>query len=774
MATDKIVSKITGKRSTGFELGALSRDARAASRRALDRSILEVAANIDLAENSALEGYDMSRTRTFDPNGNIVERVLSRWEQWNGYMLNSSDKFFRGGTEQSSADAIRRANERAGYEVSDADVQETARQVANYRLFQNSGVAAKAADSIREGLNKIGAEAVGREYEKGQFGLGTALTPYTKVPTNIGVKALEFSPLGAAKGFAEIVKTASDAKNGKASMAQQNQAVTDFARGVTGTALIVGLAQVMKSLPFFKDWENEDDKDIKAQNRAEGKSGMQFNIDMIRRFANGDTNGTWQNGDRTIDISSIEPANQLLTAASLISEGLPAGEAILQSAKENFMSLPSVSALKNIEDTIKYTDTPDDLKQTLLNTAASTAGSVASGFIPAPIRHATTVTDEYARDTSGNNAAERAVNQIKTSVPGLRKTLPAKTDNFGNEISSGDLGTRLLNTYSGNKYTQVNQSDFSREIERLREETGVSLMPDRNGPSSEQFGSGENKEKVKLTAEERKDWKDDTGKTFDAVGALLMRSPVYRDADSETQAELISNLKPYVKDSVKAEFADSHDLPYNSQYEDIREMDNPVSYLTSKKAFSIYEDSGDWDAIDSLIGPLQRMTESDAEKSREKSGDRTMWNYFDFLTENPEGYKADSAAAVHAYKEGASQRAKDRGVQAASSIDRIAEMYDGLRSGRYSDDDVKAFMSKQQSDGDWEATKGRYAIFAAAISAGAPVLEALEAAMNADTDGSGSLDEYGFKKKAKYEVSGAIKRGGYDMNEFQRIYNAGK
>jgi hypothetical protein len=357
-----------------------------------------------------------------------------------------------------------------------------------------------------------------------------------------------------------------------------------------------------------------------------------------------------------------------------------------------------------------------------------------------------------------------------SAIPGLREHLPVKTDSWGRELKAGDAATRALTTYGAFRYTEVNQSEASREAERLRNETGGVLTPARNAPSSEKFGS----EKVKLSAEERKDWKDQYGQDLDAAVSLLLRNPVYQNADDTAKAEMWSNIEPYVKDGVKAEFADSHDLSYNSKYEDIREMDNPVSYLTSKKAFSIYEDSGNWDAVDSLIGPLSRMTESDAEKSREKSGDRTMWNYFDFLTENPEGYKADSAAAVHAYKEGASQRAKDRGVQAASSIDRIAEMYDGLRSGRYSDDDVKAFMSKQQSDGDWEATKGRYAIFAAAISAGAPVLEALEAAMNADTDGSGSLDEYGFKKKAKYEVSGAIKRGGYDMNEFQRIYNAGK
>ena len=96
------------------------------------------------------------------------------------------------------------------------------------------------------------------------------------------------------------------------------------------------------------------------------------------------------------------------------------------------MQLPSVSALKNIEDSIRYTNTPDDGWETFKTTVASTAGGIVGGFIPAPLRHAASVTDESERDTSGNNQAERALNQIKSGIPGLRQTLPVKTDNYGN------------------------------------------------------------------------------------------------------------------------------------------------------------------------------------------------------------------------------------------------------------------------------------------------------------------------------------------------------
>ena len=766
LLADQLASAATGKRSTGFERGILERGNLAAFKKNWRRACLEIAANIDLAENADTTKYDQKRVATFDPNGNLFERALSRWEQLNGYMLNASDQAFKGGIENSSEAAIRRANERRGNKVSDSEIQETADQVSEYRTFQNDGIASGIANDIRDTFNRAGIGGEG-ETHKGGFGIGTALSPYTKVPTNIGVKALEYSPAGAVKGIAELIKVMTDEN---ATMAQQNKAVTDFGRGITGTGLIAVLAMLMKQAPFFKDWENEEDKDVKAQNKSEGKSGMQFNLSMIGRFLDGDKSPTWENDDRTIDISSIEPLNQLITAASLMAEGDDFSTAVLQSAKENFMELPSVSMLKNIEDTIRYTDTPDDLKQTLINTGASTAGNVASGFIPAPVRHATTVTDEYARDTSGNNPVERAWNQIKASVPGLRKTLPVKTDSFGNEVEAGDAATRIINTYSGVKSTQVNQSDVSRELERIRDETGESLMPSRNAPSTVKFGN----EKAKLSADERRGWKNEAGQDYEDGVDLLLRNSVYQNADSNTQAELLSYIKEFTDSGVKADYADDNGYEYNDPFESARDMDNPFSYLTTSKQFSIAEKDNNWDVVDTLIEPLKNMTEADRAKSRDRQGDSTMWSYYDFLTPNAEGYAASGAQAVHDYKEASKAGAKSRGVKTPSGIDKMSAIKQGLKDGTLSDADADAFFSKQQSDGDWDLSKGRYAIYAAARSAGASPLEAIRAIEKADTNNSGSLDQWGYTQKALYEVSNAIKKGKYDMGEFDRIYNAGK
>lgn len=630
---DALLSAKTGKRSSGFETGILNKVARDAAAHSLRRSILEVAANIDIDGDSDTTKYDMGTTRTYDPDSeHLLTRIGSRWEQWNGYMLQSSDAWFKGMAQGSVEAAIRKANrwdkgnltkaERASMSKDQAEklsrkrqaeIDETVRQIAEYRTFQNDSMLSKGADKAREGLNKFGAGLIGRKWQQGQFGLGTALMPYTKVPTNLAMKAVEFSPAGALNGLREMVQVLNDPN---VTMAQQQKAVSDFGRGVTGTAIVAALAALMKQFKFFKDWDDEDDKDVKAQNRAEGKYGMQFNLDMIKRWANGDKNPTWENNDRTLDISSMEPLNQLIGAASLLAddEEITAGgilEAFTKAAHDSLNNMPALQTLANIENTIRYTDTPDDLKQTLITTAASTAGNVAGGMIPAPIKHYAALKDENVRDTSGKNATERAVNQAKSAIPGLRETLPVKRDAFGNEMKAGDFATRFANQYDAFKHTQVNQSDVSREMERLREATDEILVPSRNGLNSITFGSGKDKETVKLTTDEKAGYRSHYGRRVEDAAKKLMANPVYQLADDETKASMMKEIETYSKDATKDNLAQRHGIDYEDPYEDVRKLKDPINYLAAKTGYSTARNENDWDAVDALIQSVQSKKLSD-------------------------------------------------------------------------------------------------------------------------------------------------------------------
>lgn len=701
---DAIISKKTGKRSTGFEWGVIDDSARDAARHALNRSILEVAANIDLADNGQTK-YDMSRNRTYDPDGKALERMVSRWEQWNGYMLQSSDAWFKGMAEGSAAQAIRGANNWGEDNLTDTErsrlteeeakkltkerqkeLDETTKQIAEYRTFQNDGWAADKANKLRDALNKAGHAPIkyftGKDWQQGQFGLGTALMPYTKVPTNLGVKSLEFSPLGAAKGLAEMIKVMTDPK---ATMAQQNKAVTDFGRGMTGTALIAILAALMKNAKWFKDWEAEEDKDVKAQNKAEGKSGIQVNWSMLLRHINGDKDPTWQNGDNVVDISSMEPVNQLFTTASLIAEGMTARQALFTSAKDNLMGIPALQQLQNIENNIKYTDTPEDGWQTLLTTAASTAGSVAGGMLPAPLRHAGTAADPYARDTSGKNALERAWNQTISSVPVARTTLPVKTDAFGNEVKAGGVGTRIANQYLPFKHNQVNQSAASREIERLREATGETLVPSRTGPKTVQYG----KTKVELDPEERNKYKNESGQEYQKAINSLMKSPVYNLADDDTKAAMVAELESYAKDTAKEDLAKKNNIKYESKYNEFDDLDKPAVVIGTKAGFNDAKNNEDWKAMDNVLKAVSNGGVSESDREFLEDEVQTFWKMLDMYEQGV------SSKKVHQFDQDVKAIYTAEHRSDSNGSDLLAAAAKGVREGKLTLKEADALMGRE-------------------------------------------------------------------------------
>ena len=753
--TDMLVSKKTGKRASAVEAGILNKNAWSEAAHALHRSMLEIAANIDLATDTDQTKYDMSRTRTYDPDGNALQRTLSRWEQWNGYMLQSSDAWFKGAAEGSVRDALIRAN---GWDADSltpeqkSQLDEAAKQVAEYRTFQNNSTAAEAANKLRDGLNKL----FNKDWKQGQFGVGTALMPYTKVPTNLAVKSFEFSPAGAVNGLREVVKVMRDPK---ATMAQQNKAVTDFGRGVTGTMLIATLAHLIKKYPFFRDWDAEEDKDVKAQNKAEGKYGMQLNLSLIQRAINGEKDTEWRNGDRTVDISSMEPLNQLITTASLIAEpeeldARTIGNAFYKSTRDSALGMPALQTLANIENTVKYTDTPDDGLATLATTLGSTVGNVAGGMIPGPIKHATTAADPFVRDTSGNNAVERSVNQAKSAIPGLRSTLPVKRDAFGNEMTSGDVGTRIANQYSPFKHSQVNQSDVSRELEKVRKATDEVLVPARNPVKKIKYPDGT----LTFSNKDAKDYQAIVGKEQELRLSDLFATDLYKNATPALQAQMIKEVESFAKDTGKTALAEAYDIRFDSDYAGTRELDKPVEYLATTTGFSAAKKAEKWDVVDSLMPYIKKMSDKDRDYLRDKNSQ--LMSYYDYMTPNAHGYKVDSTEDVVNLKEMEKANAAARGVKSASGADTLKAVEDGYRQGKFSDDDVYALMTKQASDGDYDLSKGRVAIFLAAIASGKSIDEAFRIINSADVGGNGKIDEKGLYIKAEREGTNALKKAG--------------
>jgi hypothetical protein len=241
-------------------------------------------------------------------------------------------------------------------------------------------------------------------------------------------------------------------------------------------------------------------------------------------------------------------------------------------------------------------------------------------------------------------------------------------------------------------------------MERLREATDEVLIPARNGPGSVSFGSGKNKETVKLTAGEKKDYKDTLGQAYEDAVRKLMRSDVYRKADDAGKAEMISVLESYARDEAKAELADREGMAYEGQYDAVRKLDRPEQYLAAHELWGNAMKEGDWDTVDMLL--QSSMSDKDREYMREHTD--KFGTYLDFAQDGVSARKADQY--------------QDELKDLYTSEDRSsANGYDILRTvanGDYTDEEADAIMNRTKSNGDYYAGEGRVAVYNAVRAEG--------------------------------------------------------
>lgn len=627
-AIDTAVSKYTGRKEVGFDSSWLSGKARNAATDAMYRSILEIAGDVDMTGDTTR--YGVSTNRTNKMVGNEFERVMSRWEQILGYSLTTSDRTFRGQIETSFADGLRRANENLpeNKKLSENDIAELAKQMADYRLFQNHGTAAKLSKGVHDLFNLVGVGGEVRGNSRiGGFGVGDLINPYPGVPANLAVKALEYSPANIIKGGVEIVKLLQDAKTGESVNGQQMQAVMDIARGMTGVPVITLFTALAKS-GLFKNSDDEDDYDVAAENAAQGLSGVQWNLSATQRAMNGEGN-EWKNGDQLMKVSWLEPFNAFMSIGSLIANSVEDRDLSSYANKyfegtlQSVLDLPVMTNIQNAVNTFKYS-TGENLWEKGIEAGAQFAGDAAGGMIPAPVSQLARVTDDYVRDTKGDSKAETALNSLYNSLPGVRNTLPIKTDNFGNDrLNEPNAILRTLNSFvlpgAINTFMETEAQD---EVSRLYEATGeTDAYPDRAGPKSIKSEGTT----YKLTADEQREYHSVYGKAAEKYVNDFIKSKYYKNLTDDQKVEALKDAYSFAKDAANAEYFKSKDIYYTSKTQDLLHgVDDPgtdddktalqsgnvADYLAFKTQYDDALKAGDYKTVDKVLGMYNGMNKN--------------------------------------------------------------------------------------------------------------------------------------------------------------------
>ena len=761
VALDKLISKATGKRTVAVDKGWFSSEARKGSVDAMQKSILEVAGDVDMGGENR---YGQSSGRAYKMTGSPVERFMSRWQQLMGYSLTTSDKFSRGGIEAEQMRGLKALKDSG---LTDAEIQQLASTMADYRLFQNQGVAATASKATHDFLNLAGfGGKVQGATRKGGFGLGDLVNTYPGVPANLGVKALEYSPVNIAKGGVELINLLKSAKQGKVDVTKQQQAVMDISRGLAGVPAFALFAALTKA-GFIRNWDDEDDTDVKAQNAAEGKNGIQVNLDGALRWLKGEENALeWRNGDTLDSIGWLEPINAFMAIGSLMAQEPEDVSAwsyvgdIAEGSIQAFLDIPVVSNLSDMIDTLQYSNA-----ETWTGKAAEAGitylGNMATGFIPSPVRGVAKATDEYYRDTSGSTPAEAAWNSLIATIPGLRETLPKKLDNFGNEkMYSGNTAERLFNTLiNPGDRTTIRQGDASAMLEKLREETGdAGIYPDRKAPKSVEYDDVESM----LTPEQKREWQRTSGQLSEKLINDLKQVGTFDRLTPEQQAEVVKTINKLAKDTAKKQFVESTGNDYTSDYDDDRTLTAPAEFYTAKKALSDAKGKkANFDAIDQVLKNFGHLKDDTQTALRDSSG-----LYVDkLLYAKDSGISSKDWFDTHsAIKEHEKEVGKESQWVSAEAIGSQTKGDDAAK--------LKALEAQLPPDDDGKR-KSIVKRYDAAIDSGISWDDWTEIEKVVNTGAGGWGGTYGIYSGEK-KVKKALREAGYTSSQASRIWNVYK
>mgnify|MGYP004729048949 CR=1 FL=1 len=543
---DMLLSKLTGTRSVAWDASWLSKAKRKGSLDGLAKACMEVGLDVDTSGGTSR--YGTTSNRTFKMSDGVMSKLMSTWEAYEGYTLNATDEFQKGGIEAEVQRGIDKLYEKG--KIKDDSLRNAGEQEALYRTFQDTNALSGAVTGFRSGINKA---------HIGDVGAGDIALTFAQVPANLAARAVEYSPAGGFVALADFINVGRSAINGEFTAAQQAKAVQGLGRALNGSA-VIGIAAVGALRGWLKVSGDDDDADKNALDKTFGLNGTQLNIDAAWRDLNGEST-EWQDGDRLISIGFLEPINAQFTTGALIANdileeqkngekltfGQTMGDSML-GAYQAVMDMPLMSDLQELAQNYQYSD-GTKFYQKAGDAAQKYLAGQATSLIPNALRGIAQGLDDTERDAyTSNNVWQQAIDNAKASIPGLRETLPAKKDVWGNDIKNeGGFRNFMNRNINPGDVTTYRTDAVSSELDKISDESGESLYPQRYAPRSIKVGD----EDVRLTDAQRDTYQETYGSEYYKAAQSLMQSEGYKDLPATVKAEALRQARKIAEDAAK-------------------------------------------------------------------------------------------------------------------------------------------------------------------------------------------------------------------------------
>lgn len=468
-------------------------------------------------------------------NGNLLGRGINRAADLNSRALEAEDTAAKKWIYTQSLAGYLKANGCKSISDADTALLNRARSYAAEEALRNTFNDKNAAS---DAVSKLGG-AIRSDNPFVKFGgyIVEGVMPFKRTPTNIAVRAVEYSPIGAVLGAVETVR---GAKSGD--MAQVSKGLDRVAAGVSGTALLAA-GFLAAGAGYVTGGEDEDEKQ-QGFNDLTGHQSYAFEA----------KNGT----SVTLDWLAPE-AIPFFVGVELYNQGIDGGvsfDDMWDSVKNASAPMLEMSMLQGLNDTFENAAYAKNRGDSVLGSVVSSAlTNYATQIFPtiggqlersSEEQRMTTYTDKNGKLPTD---IQYAIGKVSQKIPGWDYQQMPYIDAWGRTEESGDALVRSINNLFNPAYvSQVDVDSVEQELQRLKDATGDGgVFPAR---AARYFTvNGERKD---LTAEEYQRYAKTLGNTSYQLVKEGTGSAAYRSMSDSEKSAYIDRLYAYADQTAKS------------------------------------------------------------------------------------------------------------------------------------------------------------------------------------------------------------------------------
>ena len=379
------------------------------------------------------------------------------------------------------------------------------------------------------------------------------MVPFKRTPTNIAVRAAEYSPIGAVLGAVDTVRGAK-AKD----VVQVSKGLDRVATGLSGTALM--LAGFLAAGAGYVTGGDDDDDRQQAFNDLTGHQNYALEL----------KNGT------SITLDWLAPeAIPFFVGAELYNQGLDQGlqfKDMLSAVKNASAPMLEMSMLQGLNDTF-------DSAAYAKNRGDSVLGSVVMSALTNYVTQAFPTlggqierTGEDLRMTTYVDKSKElptdlqyTIGKISQKIPGLDYQQIPYIDAWGRTEATGDALMRTFNNLVNPAYvSQVEVDKVEAELQRVKDATGDSTVFPSRAEKSIEFDN----ETHNLTAEQYQKYAKAKGQNSYKLVQQAMQLPAYKQMGNGGKAELLNKMLGYANYKAKRAVFPQYSSDAYAKYEE--------------------------------------------------------------------------------------------------------------------------------------------------------------------------------------------------------------